>query len=106
MLEYDKIDISEAIDTNKTNALKDVIFVIIDILKILVLSMRPYLCKGCHDLMQKALNFNDFAIVSDKGSNYRIHFWYMSKDDAINIMKNSKLNEKKWVITDFFIICI
>ena len=106
MLEYDKIDISEAIDTNKTNALKDVIFVIIGILKILVLSMRPYLCKGCHDLMQKALNFNDFAIVSDKGSNYRIHFWYMSKDDAINIMKNSKLNEKKWVITDFFIICI
>ena len=56
--------------------------------------MRPYLCKGCHNLMQKALNFNDFAIVFNKESNYRIHFWYMSKDDAINIMKNSKLNEK------------
>ena len=36
MLEYDKIDISEVIDTNKTNALKDVIFVIVGILKILV----------------------------------------------------------------------
>ena len=29
------------------------------------------------------LNFNDVAIVSIKGNDYRIHFWYMSKDDAI-----------------------
>ena len=40
------------------------------------------------------MDFNDAAIVSIKGNNYRIHFWYMSKDDAINIMKNSNLNEK------------
>ena len=45
--------------------------------------------------MQKAMNFNDVAIVSIKGSDYRIHFWYMSKNNAINIMKNSNLNKKK-----------
>ena len=44
--------------------------------------------------MQKALNFNDVAIVSVKGNDYRIHFWYMSKDDSISIMNNSNLNEK------------
>ena len=44
--------------------------------------------------MQKAMNFNDVAIVSVKGSDYRIHFWHMSKNDAINIMKNSNLLEK------------
>ena len=44
--------------------------------------------------MQKAMNFNNFATVSITGSNYRIHFWYMSKDDAINIMSNSRLGEK------------
>ena len=43
--------------------------------------------------MQKAMNFNDVAIFSVKGSDYRIHFWYMGKDDAINIMKNYNLNE-------------
>ena len=32
--------------------------------------------------------FNDVAIV------YRIHFWYMNKNDAKNIMKNFDLNEK------------
>ena len=40
------------------------------------------------------MKFNDVVIVSVKGSDYRIHFWYMSKDDAINIMKNPNLNGK------------
>ena len=34
----------------------------------------PYLCNGCHDLIQKAVNFNDVAIVSIKGNDYRIDF--------------------------------
>ena len=53
-----------------------------------------YLCNGCHDLMQEAINFNDVVIVSIKGNSYRIHFWYMSKNDAINIMNISNLNGK------------
>ena len=40
------------------------------------------------------MNFNDVAIVSIKGNDYRIHFWYMSKNDAINSINNSSLNEK------------
>ena len=40
------------------------------------------------------MNFNDIAIASIKGSDCRIHLWYMSKDDAINIIKNSSLNKK------------
>ena len=49
----------------------------------------PYLCNGCHDLMQKAMSFKNAAIVSIKGNDYRIHFWYMSQNDAIVIMTNS-----------------
>ena len=55
---------------------------------------EAYLCNGCHGLLQKATNFNDVAIVSVKGNNFKIHFWYTSKDYAINLIKNSKLNEK------------
>ena len=61
------------------------IFVIIAILKILVFKCEPCLCNGCHDLMEKAMSFNNIAIVYVKGNAYRIHFWYMSKDDAISI---------------------
>ena len=35
---------------------------------------EPYICNGCHDLMQKAVSFNDFAIASVNGSNYITHF--------------------------------
>ena len=48
--------------------------------------------------MQKAMNFNGVAIVSFKGTDYRICFWYMSKDDATNITNNSNLNEKMGVL--------
>ena len=51
------------------------------------------------DLLQleriKAMNFNDVAIVSVKEKYHRTHFRYMSKDDAINIMNNCNLNEKR-----------
>ena len=41
------------------------------------------------------MGFNNIATVYIKGSAYRIHFWYMSKDDAINIMTNSNLVDKR-----------
>ena len=59
---------------------------------------EPNLCNGCHDLTRKAVSFNDVAIIYVKGSTYRIHFWYMSKDDAISIMSNSNLIDKKGVL--------
>ena len=61
---------------------------------IFVINCEAYLCNSCHDLMQKAMNFNDVAIVSIKRSYYRIHFWYMSKSDAINLLNNSWLDNK------------
>ena len=51
--------------------------------------------------MQKAMNFPDVAIVSIKENDYRIHFLYMSKDDAMNIMHNSNLNDKTGVLFFF-----
>ena len=90
--------IQEELISIKQKNKKNVIFVIIGILKILLLKYEPYLCNGCHDLIQKAMNFNDIAIVSIKESDYRIHVWYMSKNDTINIMNNSNLNDKSGVL--------
>ena len=88
MLECYKIDNSEGIDINKTNALKECEIYHYWCFLDKNFNYESYLCNGCHDLMQKALSFNDVAIVSIKKNDYIIHFWYMSKDDAINIMKN------------------
>ena len=89
MLEYDRIDISEEIDINKTNASNECdicyywYFVDKDF------KYELYLCNGCHDLIQKPMNFNDVAIVSVKRS------------DAIDIMKSSNLNEKSRLLYSF-----
>ena len=48
------------------------------------------------------MSFNDIAIVYVKGSAYRIPFWYMSKNDAISIMNNFNLVDKR-VLCNFFI---
>ena len=44
------------------------------------------------------MSFNNVAIVYVKGGAYRITFWYMSKDDAINIMNGSSLVDKRGVL--------
>ena len=44
--------------------------------------------------MQKTMNVIDTVIISVTGSDCRIHFWYMSKDNRRNIMNNSNLSKK------------
>ena len=83
MLEYNRIDISEGTDVNKASLSKQCEICHYWYFKDIGFKYEKYLCNGCHDLMQKAMSFNDVAIVYVKGSAYRIHFWYMSKDDAM-----------------------
>ena len=86
MLEYDRFDISVEIDVNKMSASKECDICHYWYFKDIGFKYKPYLCNGCNDLMLKAMSFNDVAIIYVKGNAYRIHFWYMSKDDAITIM--------------------
>ena len=95
MLEYETIDISEGIDVNKTNLSKECDVCHYWYFKDIGFKYEPYLFNGCHDLMQKTMSVNNIATVYVKGNAYRVHFWYMSKDDAINIMNGSILLDKK-----------
>ena len=56
--------------------------------------------------MQKAMSFDNVAIVYVKGSVYRINFWYMSNYDAVNIMNGSNLVDKRGVLCFFFLLYI
>ena len=98
MLEYDRIAISEGTDVIKTNASKECDICHYWYFKDIDFKYEPYLCNGCHDLMQKAMSFSDVAIVYVKESSYRIHFWYMREDNPISIMNNSNLIDKKGIL--------
>ena len=95
MLEYCRTDISERIDVNKTILPKECDICHCWYFKDIGFKYEPYICNGCHDLMQKAMCFNNIVIAYVKGNAYRIKFWYMSKNDAINIMNGSNLVDKR-----------
>ena len=74
MLEYDSIGISEGIDVNKTNLSKECDLCHYWYFKNIGFKYESYLCNGCHDLMQKAMSFNNVPVVYVKGNAYRINF--------------------------------
>ena len=98
MLKCERIDISEGIDVNKTNLLKESDIYHYWYFKHIGFKLEQYLCNGYHDLMEKAISFNNIALVYIKGFAYRIQFWYMSKTDAINIMNGSSFVDKRGVL--------
>ena len=56
MLEYDRIDISEGIDVNKTNLSKEYELCHYCFFKDIGFRYEPYICNACHDLIQKAMS--------------------------------------------------
>ena len=94
MLEYHRIDISEGIDIDKTNASKECDICHYWYFKDIGFKYEPYLYNGCHDLIEKAINFNNIAIVFIKVSDYRIHFWFWQKSKFIEQKIIIKITKK------------
>ena len=99
MLEYDRIDVSEGVDTTQNRlASRECALCGFWYFRGKNFNYQKYYCDGCHDMAMKTLSFKNLAIVYSKGSAYRIYFCYMSKDDAISITHNSNLIDKKGVL--------
>ena len=74
MPDYDRINISEGIDINKSVKFEECDICHYWYFLDKNLNYEQYLCNGCHELIKTSTNFNDVAIVSIKGNDYRIHF--------------------------------
>ena len=95
MLKHDKINISEGIDINKTGKSKECMLCHYWYFLDKSFTYEPYLCDGCYDIMQKANNFKNIAVVHIKQSAYRIYFLGMTNNEVKKLMKNSNLIDKK-----------
>ena len=94
MLYYDKIDVSEGIDVNKTSASKGCdIFHYCYFLNY-SFKFQPNVCNRCHDLLMTSINLSNIAILNIKGSDYCCIVSLISKNEAINLMQNADLTEK------------
>ena len=63
MLEYDKIDIFEGIDVNKTDKSKKCMLCCYWYFLDKNFTYGPYLWDGCYNIMQKCISFKNIAIV-------------------------------------------
>ena len=75
MLEYDRIDLSESIDTTRNKLVSREcslchFFYFLD----KNFSYQKYLCNGCHDMSMKVISFNNLAIIYCRGNAYRVNF--------------------------------
>ena len=106
MLYFNRIEGSEGIDVNKTSASRE--YDICHYWYFLNYSFmfQPNVCNRCHDLLMMSINLSDATILNIKGSDYRCIFCLISKNEAINLIQNADLNEKKKShgdeVTDFF----
>ena len=98
MLEYGRIDISKGIDVNQISASKNVAFVIIGILKILGLSMNHIFAMVVMQKYKKLWLLMMLPLFMLKEVLTEFTFFYMSKDDAITIINDSNLIDKKGVL--------
>ena len=91
---YDRIDVSEGIDVNKTSASKECNICHYWYFLNYSFTFQPNVCNRCHDLLMVSMNLSNTAILNIKGSNYRCIISLISKKEAINLMQNADLTEK------------
>ena len=94
MLEYDRIDIPEDINTNKTGNSDEAIICHYCLLLRINFKFQSNVCDGCHKMTKRSMSFSDIAFVIVKRHDCRINFWFMYKSDNIDRMKNASLNEE------------
>ena len=93
-LQYERIYISEGIDTNKTSVLKECILSYHWYFKDIGYKFESNVWNKCHDVLMTAYELKNIAIMNVKRVDYRCILWAVSKNDAINILNNSVLEDR------------
>ena len=94
MLEYDRIDISEGIDVDKTDKSKECMFCHYWYFLNKNFEYGPYLCDGSYDIVQNSTDFKNITIVHVRKNSYRVYFSYMNKHKAKKLMNKFNLINK------------
>ena len=94
MLYYDRIDIFEGIDVNKTSQWKEC-----DICHYLEFlhkrfKFQPHVCSGCHEVLMMSMNLSNIVILNIHGADYCCIISGISKSEAVSLLQKDDLKEK------------
>ena len=88
MLQYQKLDISEGIDINKTSASKECELCHYWFFKEIGFTFEEYVCNKCHDSLMIAYSLKDIAILNAKGATFRCILMGISKNEDLKRLNN------------------
>ena len=89
MLYFDRLDVSEGTDVNKTSASKQC-----DIFQYRrFLKFRFKFQPRCHDLLMMPMNLSDITILNIKAFDYRCVISLIRKNEAINLIQSADLTK-------------
>ena len=54
----------------------------------------PYVCNKCHDVLMTAYELKDTAVLNVKGFDFRCILRGISRDEAVNRLNNTMLENK------------
>ena len=94
MLYYDRIDVSEGIDVNKTIASKECDICHCCSFLNYCFKFQLNVCNRCHDLLMMFLNLSDICILNIKVYDYCFIIGLITKNEAMNFMQNADLTKK------------
>ena len=96
MLCYNRIDISEETDLDKSsNSLECMICYYLFFNH--GFKFQYSACNGCHALSKLCLNISHIAVITAKNINYRCIIHNISKCKAINLLKNTMLENRGYI---------
>ena len=94
MLYFDRIDVSEGSNLNKTSASKECDICHYWYIWNYSFKFQSNVCSKCYDLLMMSINLSNIAILNIKGSGYRRIISLISKNEAIKLMQNADLTKK------------
>ena len=89
MLRYQKIDVSEGIDINKTSASKECDLCHYWFFKDIGFKFEEYVCNKCHDLLTMDYSIKNIALLNTKGATFRCILMGISKNEGLKRLNNS-----------------
>ena len=95
MLYYDKIDVSEDVNVNKTSKSRECNIYHYWYFLGKGFKLQPDVCNGCQDALMMSMNLNDIAILNVQGIDYYCIINRISKSEAIGLLINSSLYKKR-----------
>ena len=94
ILQYQKIDISERIDVNKTSASEECELCHYWFFKDVVFKFEKHVCNGCYNLLTMAYSLENIAILTANGATFRCILWGISRNEGLKRLNSSVLEHK------------